>query len=107
MTVNEFKAACRRAYNYVKKRIVPNPKTRYITSTGNMALNAFKIEFRDGGRTCRVWIDKEIAPYVYYTNEPWVSPRWHGKKNPNEGWWDTLAKTFAQKVAQYLGGELR
>lgn len=29
-------------------------------------------------------VDARIAPYAVYTNEPWVSPRWHGKKNPNK-----------------------
>lgn len=26
------------------------------------------------------------AYYAVYTNEPWISPRWGGKKNPNEAW---------------------
>ena len=29
----------------------------------------------------------EKGYYMPYTNEKWVSPRWHGKKNPNEQWW--------------------
>ena len=106
MTVEKFQAACLYAFRYVQRRIVPNPKTRYITSTGNMALNAFKIEFPDN-MTCRVWIDEDIAPYVFYTNEPWVAARWHGKKNPNEGWWDRAVKDFVDKVAEYLDGEVR
>ena len=28
------------------------------------------------------------AYYMPYTNEKWVSPRWHGKQNPNEDWFD-------------------
>lgn len=106
MTVGQFQSACQRAFKYVQRRIVPNPKTRYITSTGNMALNAFKIEFLDD-TTCRVWVDKDIAPYVVYTDEPWTSPRWHGKKNPNEGWWDRAVEVFVSKIAQYLHGDVK
>lgn len=32
-------------------------------------------------------IGGSTAKYMPFTTEPWVSPRWHGKKNPNEGWW--------------------
>lgn len=26
------------------------------------------------------------APHTVYTEEKWVSPRWKGRANPNEGW---------------------
>ena len=26
------------------------------------------------------------TPYVPYTVEKWISPRWRGRKNPNEQW---------------------
>lgn len=29
----------------------------------------------------------EKGYYMPYTNERWISPRWHGRKNPNEQWW--------------------
>ena len=107
MTVERFQAACLYAFRYVQRFIVPNPNTRYKPhgSTGNMAFNAFKIEFR--GMTCRAWIDEDIAPYVFYTNEPWTAARWHGKKNPNEGWWDRAVKDFVDKVAEYLDGDVK
>jgi hypothetical protein len=31
--------------------------------------------------------------YAPYTNEPWLSPRWNGKSNPNQGWIDQGDKT--------------
>lgn len=34
----------------------------------------------------QVVIGNELADYAIYTNEPWLSPRWRGRKNPNEGW---------------------
>jgi len=32
------------------------------------------------------------AEYMVYTNEQWVSPKWNGKKNPNEHWWENIVK---------------
>ncbi len=33
-----------------------------------------------------VVIGGEPAPYAIYTNEPWISTKWHGAINPNQGW---------------------
>lgn len=50
---------------------------------------------------------KGIAPYMPYTNEPWISPRWNGKQNPNEGWWNDAIEFIIQYMAKRLGGELQ
>ena len=84
---------------------IPNPATRYITSSGNMAFNAYRYVRPQPAQT-DVFVDQKIAPYVPYTNEPWISPRWHGKKNPNEGWWQRHVQRFAQNLAHELGGKL-
>ena len=84
---------------------IPNPATRYISSKGNMAFNAYKY-VRTLPQETEVYVDQNIAPYVSYTNEPRISPRWHGKKNPNEGWWQRHADRFAQDLANKLGGKL-
>lgn len=84
---------------------VPNPRTRYITSTGNLAFNALKMSVTD--KEIKIYVDPHIAPYVAYTNEPWTSPRRHGKENPNEGWWQRFAEEFAAKLANALKGELK
>lgn len=34
-------------------------------------------------------VNKEKGYYMPYTNEKWVSPRWKGKQNPNEKWWQS------------------
>lgn len=73
--------------------------------TGNMKYNATRIEYLDA-KTSKVFVDENIAPYVPYTNEPWISPRWKGAKNPNEGWFDDFALKYAQAIASALGGEL-
>ena len=55
--------------------------------TGNLRFNAIRYVFVSPTRE-EVYIDLDIAPYMPYTNEPWVSPKWKGKKNPNEGWFE-------------------
>lgn len=73
--------------------------------TGNMAHNA--IIYRIVGRNeIHVYVDKRIAPYAVYTEYPWVAPRWNGRKNPNEGWWERFREEFAHRLARVLGGEL-
>lgn len=84
---------------------VPNPKTRYTRSTGNTAFNGIKITANKSKIT--VYVDEKIVPYMPYTNEPWLSPRWHGAKNPNEGWWDRFAQELINRVANNLRGEVK
>lgn len=84
---------------------IPNPATRYITSTGNLAFNALNYVVKDGAMC--VYVDKSIAPYMPYTNEPWLSPYWRGKKNPNEGWWQRFAEELTGRVAARLGGTIK
>lgn len=52
--------------------------------TFNLALNAIRKVYENG--LWYVVIGGELAPYAIYTNEPWISSRWNGKSNPNEGW---------------------
>lgn len=70
--------------------------------TWNMAVNALKIEATENGVI--IYIDEAVAPYVFYTNEPWISPWWGGKKNPNEGWFDKIAVEVVFFLGQFLGG---
>ena len=57
-------------------------------------------------RAVKIRVDARTAPYAVYTNEPWVSPRWHGKKNPNEGWVEGGVELIAMYLAQSLGGRV-
>lgn len=71
--------------------------------TGNLRLNAIRFEMV-GYNTCKIYIDDVIAPYVYYTNEKWVSPRWNGRQNPNEGWVErAIEETLEQISREYKG----
>ena len=57
-----------------------------------------------GRRSCEFVVDGRIAPYAVYTNEPWLSPRRHGLKNPNEGWVQGGLELVAMYLSQQLGG---
>ena len=106
MNEAEFRALCLDAFREFRE-LVPNPDTRYLPggSTGNMAFNAAKIEFPSPD-VCLIYVDEKIAPYLPYTNEPWVSPRWHGKKNPNEGWLGRAVEFVTNYVAKKMKGEV-
>lgn len=42
--------------------------------------------------------------YMPFTNEPWVSPRWNGRENPNLYWFQENAEYIARLLARHLGG---
>lgn len=73
--------------------------------TGNLKNNAVKLNYKGDG----VWvieIDQSVAPYMPYTNEPWVSPKWNGRQNPNEHWFDDACDMIAILLSQELQGTL-
>lgn len=100
MTKEDFAVACGLAMKELQDFA---PK-----DTGNLAFNAIKIDFEENGDEwkCVISVDPSIAHYMPYTNEPWISPKWKGKKNPNEGWWQWAVEFVARKIAEYLGGTL-
>ena len=73
--------------------------------TGNLATNALRYHIE--GSEFIIEVNEEIAPYMVYTNEPWISPVWNGKKNPNEGWWQRWVEDFMALLAEKLQGELK
>lgn len=114
MEIVEFRRLCMEVFRDFQKT-VPNPRTRYKKyytnaygnrqrgSTGNMAFNAARMRF-NGADICRIYIDDRIAPYLPYTIKPWISPRWKGHKNPNEGWFGRSARIIAENVAHKTNG---
>jgi len=54
--------------------------------TGNLSLFGIRKAFNPMTMQWEIVIGAEPAPYAPYTNEPWISPRWHGKQNPHENW---------------------
>ncbi|MGN1077342.1 MAG: hypothetical protein ACI4ST_02390 [Candidatus Gallimonas sp.] len=105
MTRKKVIRACVKTVEEMRKKFVPNPKTRGKTSTGNMAFHA--LQYSIEGDVFHIYIDERIAPYVMYTEEPWISPKWNGKKNPNEGWWERFGEEFARRLAKKLRGNIQ
>lgn len=104
MTRQDIIKACIETVEEMRAEWVPNPKTRGSTSTGNMAFNGLRYEVTADGFT--IGIERSIAPYAPYTEYPWKSPKWRGKKNPNEGWWEKFRAEFARRLATKLGGKI-
>lgn len=73
--------------------------------TGNLAYNAIRMVYFDN--EAHIIIDDAIAPYMPFTNEPWTSPKWHGKKNPNQNWFDKIALTIIASIAIRLNGDVQ
>lgn len=93
----KFETICKRAVELVKK-VAP-------IDTGNLRYNAINYEFLDAD-TCIIKVSLDVAPYMPYTNEPWVSPRWKGKPNPNQGWWQEAFLKVLTYLADELEGEI-
>ncbi len=118
MTQAEFEILVKKAFKIFQDN-VPNKNTRYVSyyinhygnkqrgSTGNMAYNALQSRFKTlkTKYKAEIYINDKIAPYVYYTNERWLSPRWKGHHNPNEGWVKRGANRVALFVAKELNGQ--
>ena len=73
--------------------------------TRNMRDNATQFA-STGLKSASIRVDGVIAPYAGITNGPWLSPRWHGKKNPNEGWVEGGVELIAMYLAKSLGGRV-
>ena len=105
MTRGKIIDACIRTVEEMRREWVPNPYTRYITSTGNMAFNALQYEVH--GNQFIIGIEDSKAPYAPYTEYPWISPMRRGKKNPNEGWWERFREELAHRLAAKLKGDVK
>lgn len=73
--------------------------------TGNLR-SSVKFVFTSPTRAV-VYVDTKQAPYMPYTNEPWISPRWYGKKNPNEKWFDDAVEEALKKTVKTMKGKIK
>lgn len=73
--------------------------------TGNLAYNSIQYTFLSEDK-CQIKVNEDIAPYMVYTNEKWISPKWNGKQNPNEKWWNKAIELALEKLAYKYGGIL-
>jgi hypothetical protein len=67
--------------------------------TGNLA-NSIKVSYTETG--FKIFIDTNQAPYATYTINPWLSERWKGRANPNEGWFEDAANIVARYISTVL-----
>jgi hypothetical protein len=69
----------------------------------NLAKNAIRlVQVRPN--VYQIIIGGEIAPYAVYTNAEWISPRWRGKRNPNQDWVGRAIESAKPFLIQILGG---
>lgn len=56
--------------------------------TGNLERNGIRVKIDNGTMCVEIGHEtsKLLGEYAVYTNEPWISPKWGGKQNPNQGW---------------------
>ena len=86
--------------------LVEIARKRAPKDTGNLAFNSIKF-YRKDKDTYVIYVDEGIAPYMPYTNEKWISPKWKGKKNPNESWWQDTVQKILQHLVNNYGGKLK
>lgn len=99
VTIRKVEAAIFEAWEIVRQSgLIPK-------DTGNLREKSFKVS-RTGVGSWKIYIDHGIAPYDIYVNEKWVSPKWNGKQNPNEGFWQKVCEFIIDYLHQKLGGDL-
>lgn len=100
--------------NNLAIQVLQMVKSLAPVKTGNLKFNSIRLHSRgisanEKGELINrfeITIGGHIAPYAVYTNEPWISDKWHGKKNPNEGWIDNAVELCARFTANGLSARL-
>ena len=108
MTQEQFDALVKELVEIVKAE---TPKDGMRTknhrpTSGNLRYNAVKFEYK-GNNKVEIYVDENQAPYMPYTNEPWISPKWNGKQNPNEEWWQNTVEKLVQHIVSKYGGKVK
>ena len=78
-------------------------KEKAPVDKGNLRDHGITFE-KTGVNEYTISIGAPGAPYAVYTNEVWVSPKWNGKKNPNEHWIDKAVTDVVMMIAGMTGG---
>lgn len=86
-------------------KFTKNFRTLTPIDTGNLRYNAVRYNFSSSQRGV-VYIDTKIAPYMPFTDLPWLSPQWKGKKNPNEGWFERAVEKALEQTVKEMGGRI-
>ena len=110
----------KRKFDKVFLRAVDLLRKKAPKDTGNLAYNAIKYRWNSPTQF-EIYIDvgdtdaftrgqpliKGLAPYTPFTNEVWISPRWNGKPNPNQNWWNNAIEEIIKYIAKRLNGVLK
>jgi len=80
----------------------PN-KRRESSNALRMSVKILGDGIEVGGATTH---EKGFVKYAAATNEEWVSPRWKGRQNPNQGWVDDIVMYHANLFALRYGYRL-
>lgn len=95
MTKAEFETLFIEAINSLRQqKFVPY-------DTGNLKFNAIKGMWISDTQY-RIYIDEDVAPYVFYTQE-----KWERGTNPNQGWVEKAVNYIAKFIARKLGGSIQ
>ena len=74
---------------------------RCPVDTGNMKASISLLSGK-GGTEYVIEIPANLVPYVVYTNERWISPKWNGRQNPNYHWIDDTIQLFLVSFTKEL-----
>lgn len=74
--------------------------------TGNLERNGIRVKIDNGSMCVEIGHDtsKVLGEYAVYTNEPWISPKWGGKQNPNQGWIERGIEKALPLIRQVYSG---
>ena len=74
--------------------------------TGNLERNGIRVKIDNGTMCVEIGHDtsKVLGEYAVYTNEPWISPKWGGKQNPNQGWIEQGIEKALPLIRQVYSG---
>lgn len=89
----------------ISKNACDTIKSQSPFDTGNLRYNGINLQ-KTGKNEYTISIGAPDAPYAVYTNEVWVSPRWKGRKNPNEHWIDLAVQRVLGDILSSTGGAL-
>ena len=74
--------------------------------TGNLERNGIRVNIDNGSMCVEIGHEtsKLLGEYAVYTNEPWISPKWGGKQNPNQGWIERGIEKALPLIRQVYSG---
>lgn len=91
--------------NYVDM-FVTKFKEQTPIDTGNLRNESIRMVQKSPTKIV-VYVDRKIAPYMPYTDKPWLAKRWNGKKNPNEGWFKKAVERAIRKTNRIMKARLK